>query len=143
MAISSHGTLLKIGNGATPTETFTTIAEVLDISGPSFSLGTEETTHHGSEWAEYVATVIDGGEVTFDVNLVPSETTQMGTSAGSLWYALTNRVLNNFKLVLPDSGAMEFAFAAYVTKFELSEPLKGKLGASLSLKISGEVTVTA
>ena len=36
MGISAFGTLLQIGDGGTPTENFTTIAEVLDIEKESF-----------------------------------------------------------------------------------------------------------
>jgi len=43
----AHGTLLKIGDGG-GTESFTTIAEVLDISGGGYEVMTEDATSHDS-----------------------------------------------------------------------------------------------
>lgn len=142
-AIGSHGTLLKIGNGGTPTETFTTIGMVGDISGPSFELGTEEATSHDSSWREYVPTLLSGGEVSFDVFFDPADTTHYSAAAGSLYYAQSNKVKNNFKLVLPDPGAMEIAFGAYVTGLEIKADVEGVLTMSVTLQISGAVTITA
>lgn len=42
---SGFGTLLKVGDGASPTEAFTAIAEVKSISGPSMSMETIDATH--------------------------------------------------------------------------------------------------
>lgn len=137
MAYSSFGTLLKKGDGATPTEAFATIAEVKDIKGWSASVSTEETTHQGSSAAEFVAGVLDYGEVSFDVNFDPAGVTHDG-----LYDDLVAKVKRNFKLVMTDSGAAEYAFSAYITKFELNAPVKGALTASLTLKISGAVTLT-
>lgn len=134
MAFSSNGTVLKIGNGATP-EVFSAIAEVKDIKGPSASVGTEEVTHQGSAAAEYVATVLDNGEVSFDVNLDPTD-----TSHSALYDAMEGKELTNFQLILTDDGATQYNFAAYVTKFERDMKVKGVLGASVTLKISGAIS---
>lgn len=140
MAISSFGTLLKIGDGGGP-ETFTAIAEVADISGPAFELGTEESTHHQSVggWREFVPTLLDGGEIEFDLNFLPANGTQ-GYSGGLL-DDMVNRVLRNFQLIFPDVGTTTWAFSAYVTNFEPDEPVEGKLAASVTLKISGQPTL--
>lgn len=137
MAFSSFGTLLKRGDGATPTEVFTTVAEVKDIKGFNASLSTEEVTYQGATAAEFVAGVVDYGEVSFDLNFDPAGTTHDG-----LFDDLTGKVKRNFKMVMTDTGGAEYAFAAYVTKFELNAPVKGALTASLTLKISGAVTLT-
>ena len=139
-AISSFGTLLKIGDGGA-TETFTTIAEVQDISGPSFSLDTAEVTSHSSAggWKEYIGTLVDGGEVSFDINFLPTETTH-GYSAGLL-KDLVNKTVRNFQLVFPDASSTTWQFAALVTKFETSEPYGDKLSASVTLKLTGQPTL--
>jgi predicted secreted protein len=135
-AKASHGTLLKRGDGGSP-ENFATIAEVLDISGPALALGTEEATSHDSNfWREYVPTLLEGGEVSFDINYF-EHTTQVNLRTDML-----NRTRRNFQVVFPTSPAKTFSFAAYVTGFELSAPVEGKLTASVSLQISGPVTVS-
>lgn len=140
-ALSSFGTLLKLGDGATPTEAFTTIAEVLDISGPSLSLETEEATNHSSPggWGEHVGTILEGGEVSFEVNFLPSNATQ-SYSAGLL-KDMTDRTLRNFQLVFPTTPAITWAFSALVTGFEPDAAVKGKLKASVTLKVSGQPTL--
>ena len=139
-AISSFGTLLKIGGGGTA-EQFTTIAEVRDISGPPLGLGTEEVTSQSSPggWREFVPTLLEAGEVTFDLNFVPTDPTH-SYSAG-LIDDMVSRTLRNFELVFPDTGATTWAFAAYVTGVEPDEPVEGALAASVTLTISGQPTL--
>ncbi len=138
-AISSHGTLLKIGDGGGGGESFSTIAEVMDITGPGLEVATEETTNHDSSgWREFTPTLKGAGEVTFDINYYSATTQdQLETDMGNL----TKR---NFQLVmpLPASGTDTRAFAAYVTAFEPSAPVEGILRASVTLQITGAVTKT-
>ena len=139
-AISSFGTLLKIGDGG-GTEVFTTIAEVLDISGPGLSQETEEVTNHSSTagWDEHIGTILRGGEVSFDVNFIPTENTQ--DAGAGLINDMENRTRRNFRIVFPDSGATTWNFAALVTAFEPSAPVQGALRASVSLLITGQPTL--
>jgi predicted secreted protein len=139
-ALAGFGTLLQIGNGATP-ETFTTIAEVRDISGPELSLDTVDVTSHDSAggWEEHVATILRSGEVTFDVNYIPTETTH---DAGTGLIAdMVARELRNFQLVFPDVGATTWSFAAYVTGVSPAMPVAEDLLASITLKLTGQPTL--
>lgn len=135
-AVNSHGTLLKRGDGGSP-ETFTTIAEVLDISGPALALGTEDATSHDSNyWREFIPTIKEGGEVTCDIQYYSH------TTHDNLVTDFNNRTRRNFQVVLPLSPAETWAFAAYVTGISLSAPVEGKLTASLTLQITGSVTIS-
>lgn len=140
-AISSFGTLLKKGDGGSP-EVFTTIAEVLDIEGPDESLETEDVTSHDSTsgWVEKIGTLLDGGEVSFEVNFVPTNATHDSTTG--LRADMINRTRRNFQMVLPDAGTTTYAFAALVTNVKPSEPVKGALRAEVTLEISGVVTLS-
>lgn len=133
-AISSFGTLLQRGDGSDP-EVFSTIAEVQDIKPPALSADTEEVTHQDSPngWKEYLPTLLDAGEVTFDLNFIPTDT---GHTA--LITDMTSRVKRNFKVVFPDGST--WSFAAYVTGFEPDAPVSGKLSASVTLKVTGAPT---
>jgi len=139
-AVSSFGTLLKIGDGGDP-ESFTTIAEVKDISGPSLSLATEEVTNHSSPagFREYTGTLLDAGEVTFDINFIPTDSTHNASTG--LIADMVNRTKRNFQLVFPDAGNTTWQFTALVTGFELSEPVEGTLSASVTLRITGQPTL--
>lgn len=139
-AVSSFGTLLQIGDGATPTENFTTIAEVLDISGPSLSADTEDVTNHDSagKTEEVIVTILRNGEITFDLNWIPTHATH-NTTAG-LHRDYKNRTRRNFKVVLTNPSASVIGpFAAYVIGFETDQPVGGKLGASITLKPTGVI----
>lgn len=140
-AVNAFGTLLKIGDGATGTEGFTTIAEVSNISGPNLSLETIEVTNHSSTagWKERIGGLLDGGEVTFDLNFQPTATTH-SYSAG-LVKDMVNRTKRNFKLVFPDGSSTTWQFAALVSKFSPKAPVNGQLSASVSLMISGQPTL--
>ena len=136
-ALSAYATLLKIGDAADP-EVFTTIAEVVNIGGPSLSLDPIDVTNHSSPsaWKEFVAGLKDGGEVSFEVNFIPTEATHKN-AAGGLLNDLDGRTLRNFELIFPDSGATKWTFAAFITGFEVAAPVDGKLSASITLKLSG------
>lgn len=139
-AKASFGTFLKIGDGGGP-ESFTTILDVADISGPSLALDTEDATTHSSPnaWREFIATLLNGGEVTFTINYDPNAATHNATTG--LIRDQKNRTLRNFQLVFPVSGNPTWAFAAFVTGFEPKAPVDSKLTAACKLKISGQPTL--
>lgn len=140
-AIAAFGTLLKIGAGETTTdETFTTVAEVTNISGPSFELSTTEVTaHDGGGWDEFVATIKRGGEISLDINFGPAEATH--DYDGGLLQDFDNRTLRNFQLIFPDTATTTWTIPAYVTGFETSAPVDGALTAAVTLRISGAPTL--
>ncbi len=138
MAISAFGTLLKIGDGGT-TETFTTIAEVTNISGPKLSVNTIDVTSHSSTGKQFISGLKDGGEVTFTINFAPTGATHSRTSG--LLKDYENRTLRNFQLVFPDAGSTTWSFAALVTNFDAKMPVDGALTADVTLKVSGVPTL--
>lgn len=135
-AVSGYGTLLKAGDGTTPTEVFTTIAEVKDISGPGMEQGTEDVTTHSSPGRarEFIPTLLDGGEVSFDVNLIFDAT--QGPASG-LYDDMIDGTRRNYQLAFPTDGNDVCLFAAYVTGYEPDAPVDGVLGASITLKVTG------
>jgi predicted secreted protein len=140
-AIHALGTFLQIGDAATPTEGFTTIAEVNDLGGPSLTLETIDVTSHDSSngWREFIGGLLDGGEVSFTINYIPTNATHNNTSG--LIADLRNRVVRNFQLVFPDGGSTTWVFAALVTSFEPSEAIDSQITADVTLKVSGAPTL--
>ncbi len=137
---SAFGTLLQIGDGGGP-EVFTTVAEIVTITGPSLSLDMIEMTHHESpgSWEEFVGGILRSGEVTFDLNYIPDDSTQDASTG--LIADLEAKTLRNFQMIFPNTAATQFDFSAFVTGFEPSAPFDDKLGASVTLKISGQPTL--
>ena len=140
MGISAFGTLLKIGDGAA-SESFTTIAEVSNIGGPGLGLDPIDITNHSSTggWKEFVGGLLDGGEVSLDINYDPTHATHDASTG--LIKDMTDRTVRNFQLVFPDTSSTTWTFAALVTAFETSEPVDDKLAASVTLKVSGQPTL--
>lgn len=132
----AHGTLLKIHDGIS---TYTTIAEVLDISGGGYEVQTEDATSHDSGgWYESAPVIKKGQEVTFDL-LYSSATTQ-----DTLETDQANMTLRLFQIVMtPANGVTDTrAFAAYIKNIEYSLPVAGLIRASVTLEPSGAVTKT-
>lgn len=138
-ATSGFGTLLQRGNAASP-EVFTTLAEVVTIGGPTLSTELIDVTNHSSasNHREKIASLKDGGEVTFTVNYLPANATHSG-SAGILldWINRTNR---NWKVVWTDSGTTTWPFTGVVTGFTPNAPIDDKLSADVTIGITAAVT---
>lgn len=133
---SSFGSFLQAGDGGAP-ESFTTIAEVGDIAGPSLTRDTEEVTNHSSPngWEEFITTIGRSGEVTFPVNFIPTDPTHDGTTG--LVGMAGDGLLRNWRLLISTTGK-RWQFAALVTGFEGGSPVVGHNSADVTLKISGK-----
>lgn len=100
------GTQLQYGDDGSG---WTTIAEVTAIHGPGLKRDMIDVTSHDSidGWREFVAGLADGGEVTFDINFLPADTTQKaqyGDLAGA-----SNQ---SFRICWPDFAATTKTFTA-------------------------------
>ncbi len=133
-ALFAGGTLLKVDDGA---GNYTTIAEVLSISGPSIQAAVLDVTSQDSTggYREFIAGLIDAGSLTFDINHQPATATH-GNSTGLL-YLLNNRIKRNFKITFTDAGPTSWIFPCRVVKLSDSIPVDGALKASVELRIVG------
>lgn len=136
-----YGSSLQMGDGATPTENFTTVAEVKDITPPPFSRDSIEVTNQDSSggWREFIAGWRDGGELTFEVNWLPTNATQ-DQNTGLVAQFLDDDN-HNYRVILPDAIAT-ISFAGHITNIEGDLPLEDAGTASVTIKVSGAVTIT-
>ncbi len=127
---SAFGTFL-FWNGAK-------VLELSNISGPSETRNTIDVTTHDSDdqYAEYIAGVADGGEVTIEGNLITSD------SKGQI--AFHTDIQGGTKrtgfIVLPMALGKAFTFSGIATGFSGSYPYDDKASVSGGLKISGKPT---
>jgi hypothetical protein len=133
LAAGAYGTLFKIGS--------TAVAEVNKIDFSGIKLDTVEATSHASTggWREYVPTLKDGGEVTLELSYVPTAATHKNASGGLL-YLLDQKTLQNFAVVFAD-GPTTWTLPGFVTSYKPSAPVDGKLGLSVTIKVSGQPTL--
>ena len=136
-AFSGVGTSFKAGDGAS-SESFTAIAEVNSIDGPNKTRSTIDVTSLDSTggYREFIASFRDAGEVTLSMNFTRDGYDEMN----DFFELATTR---NYQIVLSDTGATTFDFAAYVTALGMAVPMDDKVTASVTLKISGQVTMTS
>jgi len=138
-AFSSFGVILKRGDGGTP-EIFSSTAEVKDIKPFKLKATTKETTSHSSPggWKTFKSILVEGGQCTFKINFLPEDTSH--SFAAGLAADLINRQQRNYQVVLPDTGATGYQFAANVIQFDPDAAVEGILETDVALEITGPVT---
>ena len=146
-AIPAYGTLLKRGSSAAGTDpqTYVTLGEVKNISGPSTEVSTIDVTTHSSavdgNYREFIPSLIDPGTIDVDLNWVPDDPTHE-----ELWDDLNDRTKRDFQIVCPPSSATPpkvatMEFTAYVTGMPKEFPTDDVMGSKLSLRISGPIDI--
>lgn len=136
----AFGTQFKRGDGAA-TETFTMIANVTTISGPSRSRETINVTTHGSPggWMEFIGGLKDGGEISLELNYDPTESTH------DLDDDFDDPAPRNYQIViLPDTADEHtWTFAGILTEVSDEFPYDDKMARSITIKVSGKPTLAA
>ena len=138
-AIAAIGTVLKLGDGVLSTApTFTAIAEVLSINGPTLSRDQIDVTHQATTggFREFIGGLGDAGEVTFDISYVPSNTTHDVTAGLLKW--LDSGLKTGFRVEWSDSPSTNWEFDAQVNGFEVTAAVDEQLKASVTLRLSGK-----
>lgn len=137
-AASGFGTLLKRGDGGTPTEIFTTLLENIELNGPALTRETIDATNQESPsgFREYLAGLADGGEVSGTGNYI-EDTTQ-----ASLRADLENGTKRNFQLVVPfKAGSKTWSLSGFVTSFAPTYPVDDKMTYAFAIKLTGKPTL--
>jgi len=121
---------------------YTSVAQVRDINGPNMSRDTVEVTSRDSagQAKEYLAGLLENGEVTFDLVYDPDSQTHSASASGGLITLLAAGTLNNFRVSFADTTATTATFAGLVTCSQPTMPLDGAQTASVTIKVSGQIT---
>lgn len=116
---------------------------VFNMTLPNPQTDDVEVTHYKSpnRQREYIAGLIENGEIQLEMNYVAGSATDLLLSAAKA--AGTNRAV---KVVVPTStnaNGWGFSFNAYVKGYERAIPLEDRLTAVATLKVAGAVTEAA
>lgn len=116
---------------------YSTIAEVNNIDGPNMSRDTIDVTSLDSTggYREFIPGFRDGGEVNLEMNFTITGYDQMKDDFESSSHV-------HYQIVLADTGATTLEFIGYVTSLGMSTPTDDKVTSSVTIKISGQVTLT-
>lgn len=132
-----YGTLVKFSDGGSP-ETFKTLAEVVDITGPGLSRELPDATHMESPdgYREFLGGLKDGGEITLECNHLPNHETQDAETGVLALYDSGDR--RAWQIVFPVSPEVTWQMDAVVSAVEPNFPIDDKMGLSVTLKVSGK-----
>lgn len=133
------GIELRIGDGGTPTELFTAIPGCQSFTGPGKTRDTVDVTSHSSTggYREFIGGLRDGGEISCDINWLFGDPAQ-----DALDDAFAADARTNFQMYFPMAAAdNRLSFAAFVTDLSWNGPIDAQVTRSLTLKVTGPITV--
>lgn len=125
-------TAAKVGYGTTLTVATNAMTEAYEISGPNQSRTMIDATHLSSDnnAKEFIAGLLDGGEVSFKLNFIKSVYSNLLTSLAASSVQACVLTLSN------SLGA--FTFNAWVSALNVSPPLDDKVTIDVTLKVTGK-----
>jgi len=138
--LGSHGTLIQIGDGATPTEAFATIGELGDIEGLGIARETHDASVQTSDWMVSIPGLKRMENVKFPVNFDPADATHDHLTG--LQKDVVDGTKRNFRIIYPDAGATTHQFAAFVVSVVPKAPVDGVLTAEVELLPTGDPAPT-
>lgn len=126
-AAIGYGAVFGIKNGG---GTFDNLAEVTSIKPPSYARDAIDVTHMESpnQFREYIAGLMDAGEVSLELNYVPAATDAIIAAmvAGKGTFKITH------------ANAVSITFDAIVTGYEPQIPVDDKMSTSATFKVTGK-----
>jgi hypothetical protein len=134
-ALEAQGTVLKIGNGASP-EVFTAISEIKNFTGPGGAAAVIDVTDLSSLAKEKRMGLADEGQLSFVLHYIPSDTQHAALRA-----ARASRVETNFQIEFTDaSPSTVWSFSGFVTNFSVSGSVDGVIEGNVTIEITGAIT---
>lgn len=136
----------RIGSGAefwleNDSAVLTQLDEILSVTPPNSQTADVEATHMLSpnRRREWIAGLIDDGEGTFEMNLVPGSTTDL-----LIQQAQTEGDARGYKIVIPDGAfGWEITGDCIVKGYERSVPIDDRMTATLTVRFTGAPTEAA
>ena len=137
-ATHAFGTVLKRGDGGSP-EAFTTLSEGKTVNGPNMKKGSVDVTHNESpnNAMEFLPNLLDGGEISWDGNFIPSSTTHTNLLAD-----IATMVNRNYRVVYPNATTSRFDFAGHPTAVNPTASHVDAMRLSATFKVSGKPVFT-
>lgn len=139
---AAFGMVVSFGT-TTGTTTTATLANVTNVSGLDGETETIDVTSHdsGSAYREKVASFLDAGQITFDVNFDPNVATHRATSGGILWLK-DQRINAPWVVTFPGTPVHKVAFQGFVKSAPFEAPFDDKLGMTVTVEVTGPTTWT-
>ena len=126
------------GVGAVFKRNSVALAKVRNITGPSKTRDTIDVTSLDSTggYREFIAGFRDGGEVSFELIFTLPGYDVLNDDFES-------EAVQSYSIELPDSNTTTLAFSGYVTSLGMSIPLDDAIMSDVTIKITGQITLTS
>ena len=139
---AAFGVTVAFGT-TTGTATTATLANVTNVSGLDGETDVIDVTSHdsGGAYREKIASLLDAGQVSLDVNFDPAAATHRATSGGILWLR-DQRINAPWVITFPGTPTHKVAFQGFVKSAPFDAPFDDKLSMSLTIEVTGSATWT-
>lgn len=134
-----YGSRVEIESDDSPGQ-YAELAEVTNITPPSMVVDQIDVTHMQSpnRRREFISGMIDGGELSFDMNFIP------GSTSDDRLFELLNLPVSesrrrNLRLSFPNG--LTWSFAGELTGYEPTVPTDDKMSATVTFKVTGDLAV--
>ena len=135
IAVAAINTLIQYGDGNCP-ETFSTVANVGDITGAMSTEHVDVTSHSsGVPWRQYFPTLHNPGAFTFPMFWVPND--PAFEFLLGIWNA---RTVGDWRLVFPaGAGGLVYSFTGFLTDWKPDMKVGDVIRATVGLQVTGEI----
>lgn len=131
-----YGVKLRLGDGATPTETFAEIAEIKTLDDGDSAEAVEVTNHQSpGRRKQFIPGLIDGDEISLTLNYIPGHATH-SLAAGLRGLVGVQR---NFRLEEPGNST-GVQVSCVITNVGRSYPVENAMEMSVTLKKTGALS---
>lgn len=143
-AITAQGTKFLIGDdvlGSTSV-TYTEVADIEDITGPSETNTFIDITNHGSSAVERIASLNDSGGLDLTISFQP-DIASHGAGSSGLRGLLRNQDKRAMRVKWPTTGSNVDEFNGILSDFNPRAPTADALRADVSVQITGAISSTS
>jgi predicted secreted protein len=136
-ATIGYGTPFYIKDTSASPDVFVVVGEVTSITPPNFTRDTVDVTHTESNngWREFIPGLKDAGETKIEGNYVFSSNTD-----DLILAQFNTTTLTQCKIQYNGNSSQTATFSGIVTGYEKTAPVDDKMGFTLTVKVTGEVT---
>jgi predicted secreted protein len=138
-ALLGYGSVFEIVSDSSP-DLYVPLSEVKSITPPSADVDQVEVTHMQSpnRYREFISGLIDGGEASFEMNFIP------GSPSDDRIFELLGLPVGqsrrrSCRISFPNG--VTWTFDGEVTGYEPTVPFDDAMTATVTLKVTGGVTV--
>jgi len=136
-AIPAYGTLIQVLSASSPTEVYTSIAGVSDITGPNMTMAEVDVTSHstGNPFKQTVPGLGDYGDLAFPCYWNPDDPTQNINSPYGAEYLFYNRIITKFQLVMPNAEHRTRQFKGFIKTMGEDYKVAGVCTRNMAIRI--------